>query len=334
MSGSCPLKFEEKRETDMDRPKVLVTSRSFASKNAEPIRLLEEHGFEVVRIVAGEKSVEEQVREQLPGAVGVIAGLDRYDRDLLEKCKDLKVISRYGVGYDKVDVAAARELGIAVTITPGANENSVADLAYALMLSACRNVAYSDRTLRAGAEKRPMGMEMWQKTIGVVGTGRIGKGVIRRAKGFEMKVLCYDVYPDEAFAKEQGAAYVPLDELLKQSDFISLHTPLTEKTRNMIGQRELKLMKPTAVLVNTARGGIVDEQALYEALKAGTIAAAGLDAMVFEPPVESPLLTLDNFVATSHFGGTTDDAVHKMSMMAVENLIAVIETGSSPYALR
>ena len=178
-----------------------------------------------------------------------------------------------------------------------------------------------------------MGLEMWRKTIGVVGTGRIGKGVVRRARGFEMKVLCYDVYPDEAFAREQGAEYVPLDALLKEADFISLHTPLTPETRNLIGARELALMKPTAVLVNTARGGIVDEDALYAALKDRTIAAAGLDAMVYEPPVESPLLTLDNFTATSHFGATTYDAVHKMSMMAVENLIDIMEKGQCPYAL-
>ena len=317
----------------MDRPIVLVTSRSFASHDPRPVRLLEEHGFAVERIAAGEKSVEEQVRERLPHAVGVVAGLEPYPRDLLEQCKKLKVISRYGVGYDKVDVQAARELGVAVTITPGANEDSVADLAYALMLSACRNVAYSDRSLRAGEERRPMGLEMWRKTIGVVGTGRIGKGVVRRAKGFEMKVLCYDVYPDEAFAREQGAEYVPLDALLKDADFVSLHTPLTEGTRNLIGARELALMKPTAVLVNTARGGIVDEDALYAALKSRTIAAAGLDAMVYEPPVESPLLTLDNFTATSHFGATTYDAVHKMSMMAARNLIDVLETGHSLCAL-
>lgn len=318
----------------MNRSKVLVTPRSFASHNQEPIRVLEQHGFEVVRITAGEKTVAEQIQEQLPGAVGVVAGLEPYDRALLEKCPGLKVISRYGVGYDKVDVAAARELGIAVTITPGANEDSVADLAYALMLCACRNVAYSDRILRAGKENRPTGMEMWRKTLGVVGTGRIGKGVIRRAKGFDMKVLCYDVFPDNAFAQEQGAEYVPLDVLLRESDFISLHTPLTEQTRNLIGARELSMMKPTAVLVNTARGGIVDEDALYDALKSNTIAAAALDAMVYEPPVESPLLTLDNFVATSHFGATTYDASHKMSMMAVQNLIDVIETGSCPYSLR
>lgn len=144
----------------MDRPIVLATSRSFASHDPRPIQLLEEHGFAVERIVAGEKSVEEQVRERLPHAVGVVAGLEPYPRDLLEQCKDLKVISRYGVGYDKVDVQAAHDLGIAVTITPGANEDSVADLAYALMLSACRNVAYSDRKLRSGEEKRPMGLEM------------------------------------------------------------------------------------------------------------------------------------------------------------------------------
>ena len=315
----------------MDRPIVLVTSRSFASHDPRPVRLLEEHGFAVERIAAGEKSVEEQVRERLPHAVGVVAGLEPYPRDLLEQCKKLKVISRYGVGYDKVDVQAARELGVAVTITPGANEDSVADLAYALMLSACRNVAYSDRSLRAGEERRPMGLEMWRKTIGVVGTGRIGKGVVRRARGFEMKVLCYDVYPDEAFAREQGAEYVPLDALLKEADFISLHTPLTPETRNLIGARELALMKPTAVLVNTARGGIVDEAALYEALKSGQIRGAALDATVVEPPCDSPLTELPNCILTPHAGAATAEASSKMSLMAAQNALDVLQSGGCKF---
>ncbi|MEG2119015.1 MAG: NAD(P)-dependent oxidoreductase, partial [Pseudoflavonifractor sp.] len=154
-----------------------------------------------------------------------------------------------------------------------------------------------------------------------------------RAKGFDMKVLCYDVYPDAAFAEAQGAQYASMDTLLRESDFISLHTPLTEETRNLISARELALMKKTAVLVNTARGGIVEEGALYEALKRGDIAAAALDAMVYEPPCESPLLTLDNFTATSHFGATTYDSVHKMSSMAVDNLIAALETGRCTFAV-
>lgn len=317
----------------MNQPKVLVTSRSFAGHDSAPIRLMEEHGLEVIRVLAGEQSVEEQLETLLPQSVGVIAGLEPYPRALLEKCKDLKIISRYGVGYDKVDVDAARELGICVSITPGANEDSVADLAFALMLGSARHVAFSDQTLRAGKEKRPVGTEMWRKTLGVVGTGRIGKGVIRRAKGFDMEVLCYDVYPDEAFAREVGARYVTLEQLLRASDYISLHTPFTEETRNLISAEELAMMKPSAVLVNTARGGIVDEEALYQALKNGHIAAAALDAMVFEPPCDSPLLTLDNFIATSHLGATTYDAVHKMSMMAAENLVQLLETGSCDHAL-
>lgn len=309
----------------MDRPIVLVTSRSFASHDPRPVRLLEEHGFAVERIVAGEKSVEEQVRERLPHAVGVVAGLEPYPRDLLEQCKKLKVISRYGVGYDKVDVQAARELGVAVTITPGANEDSVADLAYALMLSACRNVAYSDRSLRAGEERRPMGLEMWRKTIGVVGTGRIGKGVILRASGFQMKVLANDAYPDQEFVQSHNGTYVDLDTLFRESDFITLHAPLTEETKNMVDARRLAMMKPNAVLVNTARGGIVDEDALYEALKAHTIGAAALDATVVEPACGSPLATLPNCILTPHAGAATFEAGFNMGMMAAQNVLDVLQ---------
>ena len=180
---------------------------------------------------------------------------------MLETAKNLKIISRYGVGYDKVDLEAAHAMGIKVSITPGANSDSVADLAMTLMLAAARNVCPMDAAIRAGGHDKPItGVEMWNKTLGVVGTGRIGKGVIQRASGFQMKVLANDAYPDPAFVEAHNGKYVDLDTLFRESDFITLHAPLTEETRNMVDARRLAEMKPRAVLVNTARGSYLFDQ--------------------------------------------------------------------------
>jgi D-3-phosphoglycerate dehydrogenase len=166
---------------------------------------------------------------------------------------------------------------------------------------------------------------MWKKTLGVIGTGRIGKGLARRAIGFSMNILAYDPYPDTSFAQQVGLTYCSLDKLLRESDFISIHCPLTDETRSLIGAAEFAVMKPTAVLVNTARGGIVDEEALYNALVQKKIAAAALDVTVQDPPTGSPLLGLDNCIITPHIGGYTRDAVLNMGMLAARNLIAVLK---------
>lgn len=305
--------------------KVIVTARSFGQANDAPIKLLEEHGCEVVRVATGKPMSAEELIPHIADADAVIAGLDVYGKDVIDAAKNLKVISRYGVGYDKVDICAARAKNVAVTITPGANENSVADLAMALMLSAARHVPAVNDGVKAGGWGRTLGGEMWQKTLGVIGLGRIGKGVVKRAKGFGMDVLCYEKYPDEAFGKEYGVTYTGLDTLLKNSDFITVHVPLLPDTKNLISDKEFDVMKNTAVVVNTARGGIIDEAALATALKEGKIAAAALDATEQEPPVGSPLLDIPNCIITSHIGGFTRDAVNNMGMMAAQNAIDILE---------
>lgn len=305
---------------------VLATPRSFAKNDDAPIRLLEENGCTVIRLPKDGGDLHSQLTEYLPQADAVIAGLEPYDRDMLALGGKLKIISRYGVGYDKVDLAAARELGIKVSITPGANSDSVADLAMALMLAAARNVCPMDASIRAGENNKPIsGVEMWRKTLGVVGTGRIGKGVIQRASGFQMRVLANDAYPDQEFVQSHNGTYVDLDTLFRESDFITLHAPLTEETKNMVDARRLAAMKPTAILVNTARGGIVDEDALYEALKAHTIGAAALDATVVEPACGSPLATLPNCILTPHAGAATFEAGLNMGMMAAQNVLDVLQ---------
>lgn len=315
----------------MGKYKVIVTARSFGKADDKAAALLAEHDCNIVRIAAGDAAFDQQIREEIKDADAVIAGLDEYPEELMASASRLKVISRYGVGYDKVDVEAASKKGVLVTITPGANGDSVADLAVTLMLDAARNVSAMDMAMKERAQIRPQGVEMWRKTLGVIGTGRIGKGVARRCRGFDMDVLCYDIYEDEDFKKECHARYVDLDTLLQESDFITVHSPLTQETKGMIGVREFALMKKDAVIVNTARGGIIDEQALYEALKSGSIRGAGLDATVDEPPYGSPLMTLQNCILTPHAGAATKEASSKMSLLAAQNVVDVLTTGSCQY---
>lgn len=311
---------------------VLATPRSFAKADPAPVRLLEENGCRVLRLPVDGGDLHQQLLEYLPQADAVIAGLEPYDRTMLELGKKLKIISRYGVGYDKVDVAAAKALGILVSITPGANSDSVADLAMALMLSAARHVCPMDAAIRAGQNNKPTtGVEMWGKTLGVVGTGRIGKGVIQRASGFRMKVLANDAYPDTAFVESHNGRYVDLDTLFRESDFITLHAPYTEETKNMVDARRLSEMKPNAVLVNTARGGIVDEEALYQALKEGGIGAAALDATLVEPACGSPLATLPNCILTPHAGAATYEAGSNMGLLAAQNVLDALNGRDCPY---
>lgn len=314
--------------------KVLVTARSFGTVDDLAVKILKDHHCEVKKLEAADGPIAEQLRRELPDADAVIAGLEDYDRALIESAAKLKVISRYGVGYDKVDLEAAAERQIKVTVTPGANGDSVADLAVTLMLCCARNVVIMDNGIKGRNQTRPSGVEMWGKTLGVVGAGRIGKGVAKRCTGFNMKILCYDQYEDEAFKKDCGAEYVDLDTLIRNSDFITIHSPLTPETRNMFGAEQFKAMKPDAILINTARGGIVDEDALYEALKNGEIRAAALDATVDEPPYDSPLCTLPNCILTPHAGAATKEAVSKMGLMAAQNAIDVLTGGSCAYEVK
>jgi D-3-phosphoglycerate dehydrogenase len=304
---------------------VLVTARSFAQENPEPQKLLEDAGCSVVRV-----SDIKELPHCLQDADGVIAGLELYTADMLKNAPKLRIISRYGVGYDAIDLDAAKKANIKIAVTPGANSDSVADLAITLMLAAARHVPYMDASIKAGDQKRPAGVEMWRKTLGVVGTGRIGKGVIKRLSGFELRFLCYDTYKDDAFLAAYPGRYVDLDTLLRESDFITLHSPLTEETRNMIGPAQFKIMKKRAVLVNTARGGIIDEDALYRALKDGEIGAAALDAAVQEPPYNSPLCGLPNCILTPHAGAATVEAAYNMGMLASTNLLDVLNSGTCP----
>ena len=249
---------------------------------------------------------------------------------ILEKLAEngVRYVALRTIGYDNVDLKAAERLGIRVSHA-GYSPYAVSNYTVMLMLMCIRKAGYimfrshtADYSLGASGAAR--GMEMQNLTVGVIGTGRIGKGVIQRASGFQMKVLAYDAYPDEAFVSAHGGQYVDLDTLFRESDFITLHCPLNEETRNMVDAKRLAEMKPKAVLVNTARGGIIDEAALYEALRTGEIGAAGLDATEVEPACGSPLATLPNCILTPHAGAATYEAGYNMGMMAAQNALDVL----------
>jgi lactate dehydrogenase-like 2-hydroxyacid dehydrogenase len=253
---------------------------------------------------------------------------DRIDEVLLEQAPKLRVVSQMAVGYDNIDVAACTRRGIAVGNTPGVLTETTADLAFGLLLMTARRLGEAERNLRAGAWKtwRPMeltGPDVHHATLGIVGMGRIGFEMARRAAGFQMRVLYHSRGRSEAAERELGADWVALDTLLDQSDFVSLHTPLTPETRRLIGERELRRMKPTAILINTARGAVVDQAALVEALRSGWIAGAGLDVYEAEPlPADDPLLSLPNVVLLPHIGSASIPTRTKMAVLAAENLAA------------
>lgn len=307
--------------------KILITPTSFQKPvNARAKQMIEAFADEIVYNPQTRPLTAEEVAELLSGVDGYIAGLDYITAEAIAAApKSLKVISRYGAGVDRVDLAAAKAKGIVVTNTPGTNSTAVCELAFALMLSLARHVPQMDAAVRSGEWPRANGMELCGKTLGIVGFGAIGKKLAVRAKAFGMDVMAYDPYFDAAFAAENGVKRMELDELIPLADVISLHVPLTEQTKYMISAEQIARMKDGAFVINTARGGLVDEAAAAKALKSGKLGGVGLDAFEVEPVTDSPLLGLDNVVMTPHAGAHTDEAVAGMGLMAVQNLIDVMQ---------
>jgi glyoxylate reductase len=251
---------------------------------------------------------------------------------------ELKVIANMAVGYDNIDVEAATERGITVTNTPGILEETTADTAFMLLLAAARRLGEAERFLRAGkweawGPKQFIGPDVWGKTLGIIGFGGIGQAFARRAKGFGMEILYTARSRKEEAEEELGARKAELDELLPESDFVSIHTPLTDETRHLIGEKELDSMKSTAVLVNASRGPVVDEAALAEALEKGSIFAAGLDVYEEEPKVYPKLLELENVVLAPHIGSASIETRDKMAETAAENLRAVLNNEDPPNSV-
>ncbi len=316
--------------------KILVTPTSFEKpENAQARALLEGFADHVVYNDLGIPLKGVDLLSRLEGVDGYVAGLDYITADIIEQIpSSLKVISRYGAGVDRVDIAACKKKGILVTNTPGANATAVCELAFGLMLSAARNIPSLHRAVEQGQWPRSDGMELAGKTLGIVGLGAIGKKLALRALAFEMTVQAFDPFLDQAFALAQGIADVPLDRLLRTSDVVSLHVPLTEQTRHMINAESLALMRKGAIIINTARGGLIDEEAAAGALREGRLRGLGLDAFEQEPLRDSPLIGLPRVVFTPHTGAHTAEAVFNMGMMAVRNAISILKGESCPYIVK
>ena len=308
----------------MTTTRVLITS-IFLKAGDDVDRYLTSQGMEPVYRPWHGGRTEEELIDLLRGIDGAIVSTDPFTARVIQAADRLRVISRTGVGYDAVDVPAATRRGVIVTTTPGVNRHAVADWAMALILCCARKVPENLAEVRRGAWTRHEGMDLAEKTLGVVGLGTIGKEVAKRAKAFGMRLLAFDLVQDLPFAAGQGIAYVPLEDLLRQSDFVSIHCFLNAATRHLINAERLLLMKPTAFLINTARGGIVDTEALYRALHAKRIAGAGLDVFEGEPlRADNPLRTLENVYLSPHTAGSTADARRLSGATAAENLIRAL----------
>lgn len=301
--------------------KILVTPRSFGKNNPELFDRLRDAGLEVVRNDTGGILSEAAMKEKVAQCEGVILGVDPMNADVLACAPKLKAIAKYGVGTDNIDLEACKARGIRVSRTVGANSNAVADDAFALMLAVARKVAFIDRRCRQRDWSKISGIDIYGKTLGIIGLGAVGACVARRARGFDMKVLAHDVMWDDARARELGVERADVDTICRDADIITLHAALTPETRQMINEARLALMKPTAILINTARGDLVDEGALLAALKEGRIYGAGLDVFVQEPPENADWYTLDNLVMGAHGASSTSGATALMGHMAVDNLL-------------
>jgi Phosphoglycerate dehydrogenase and related dehydrogenases len=300
-------------------------------KSSKALEELRAFSNDLVFNTTGRPLTEDELLPLLQDCDGYLAGLDFVTEKVLNSCKHLKVISRYGAGYDRVDIDTAKALSIPVANTPGVNAEAVGELAFGLILSAARKIPYLHTSLCEGGWIRSTGMELKGKTIGIMGLGAIGKVVARCAKGFEMTVMAYDPYINEEYCSNNGIKVCSFYEILEQADVISLHLPLIDSTKHLIDASALARMKPAAILVNTSRGGIIDEVAAYDALKNGRLGGLALDAFEIEPPTESPLFTLHNVVATPHTGAHTAEAVENMANMSVKNLIDILSGNSCPY---
>lgn len=305
--------------------KVLITPRSFAKYDQSPYKKLEEAGIEVIANPGGGILSKEEMIHHLKNVDGVILGVDPMDKEVITSATALSVISKYGVGTDNIDVDAAKEADVKVTITANANSEAVADYAYTLMLSVARRVVEIHDGCKNRDWTKKIAIDMHGKKLGVLGLGAIGQGVIRRAKGFAMDIYGYDINYNEEFLNEHNVKKATITEIFKTCDFISIHMPLTPATKHVINKDTLKLAKTNLVLVNTARGGIIEENDLYEALKAKQIFGAGIDVFEEEPAYNSPLLELENVIVGSHCGASTVGAVNKMSEIATDNLIEALK---------
>jgi D-3-phosphoglycerate dehydrogenase len=302
-------------------PKVLVSAMTLSGVHADYADVLRSAGFDLVFPPRPIQLVESEMVESLEGIYATLAGSEPYTRKVLNASRSLRIIARMGVGYDAVDLAAATDHGVAVTFTPGTNHDAVAELAFALILGLSKDLVSQHMGTRALKWPRRTNLPLRGRTLGIAGLGRIGKAVALRGEAFKMKLMAYEPFPDEAFVKEHQITLVPLERLLAESDYLSLHSPLTAESKHLINKNTLALMKPTAFLINTARGGLVCEADLIEALHNKKLSGAGLDVFEREPPQASPLFHMDNVLVTPHAAGVDFQSRDDMAMSAATSIV-------------
>ena len=316
--------------------KVLAASVSFCKFSIlqKPGELLKDAGIEVVVSEKGKALTESELLAVIGEYDGIIVGTDPMTAAVIQAGKKLKIIAKNGVGYDNIDLKAATGQHVYVTFTPGAVERTVADSTFAMIFALARNIIQGDAIVRRGEWSRIIGMDVSNKKLGVVGLGRIGKNVVQRSTGFGMEVYASDPYPDAAFCEQYGVRLVDLDTLFKTCDIVTVHAPLMESTRHLVNAHTISLMKPDSLLINTSRGELVDEQALYTVLKEKKIAGAALDVLTKEPPArDNPLFELDNIILTPHIAGYSRDTLVASGMMAAESIIAAVRGEIPPHVV-
>ena len=314
--------------------KILVTPSSFRPDSDTPaMKKLKAFSSQLVFNPTGKPLSEDELIPLLEGCEGCIAGLDNYTAKVIGSAGSLKVISRYGVGVDQVDLAAAKAHNVVVCNTPGANSQAVADLTFGLLICLARKLHILDRKMREGEWTRSSGIELYGKTIGILGVGAVGKAVAARAAGFSMKIIAYDPIMNKEYDEAHGIVAASFDEVVRKADFLCLHLPLTDETRYEISGDVMKTMKKGAIIVNTARGGLIDEAAAYELLTSGHLGGLGLDVYEEEPPKRTALFDLENVVLTPHTAAHTAEAIANMADMSVQNLIDVLSGRECKYKL-
>lgn len=319
--------------------RVVVTQRFF---DAATVAYLEANGCEVIiaDLPPGQAdgNLDQPALEALlDGAAGWIVGHARVTRDLLTALPELQIVSRRGVGYERVDLQAVRDLGRVACIAAGGNDASVADHTIGMMLALARRFRESQAAMQAGDWSILMGSDLYQKTVGIIGLGRIGRSLVQRLQGFEAEILIHAPRTDADYAAANRLTYVGFEDLLKRSDYVSLHAPLNDRTRLLIDAEALARMKPSAFLINGARGGLVDDRALLEALRNGTLAGAGLDTFISESdpdyrPISEALLALPNVVATPHAAASSREGLDRTNRVAAMCVVTVLDGKTPPAA--
>jgi D-3-phosphoglycerate dehydrogenase / 2-oxoglutarate reductase len=310
-------------------PKVLIAPATLANMEGKWLDLLREAGLEPVFPPQKHQLLEDELLEQLRGVEAALSGSEPYSRRVIQAHPQLKVIARAGVGYDAVDVPAATEAGVAVTTTPGTNHNAVAELTFTLILALAKNLIPLHLSTKAGGWPRQTLIPLRGRTLGILGLGRIGKAVAERGAVFGMRMIAYEPFPDQAFVAKYGVTLMPLEQVLAEADFLTLHVPLSAESKYLINKKTLALMKSTAFLINTARGALVNEMDLAEALQTKRIAGAGIDVFETEPPVGCPLLKQDNIVVMPHVAGIDSQSLYEMAVSAARS-IAILYKGGWP----